>query len=137
MTKAKSPWQPIETAPEHPCEFLVDGPRLERPLVAWVLRDDTARIMTITQNGYQLYRDGSPCVYGATHWMPIPPPPDSAHTSANDDIDMDLLEKLDNDGGRRTGALRRAGYLEWTITENGRKALEEYKKRTALPEGER
>jgi hypothetical protein len=40
------------------------------------------------------------------------------------DLDLDLLRKLaSGEGGRRTGALRRAGYLEWTVTEAGLRAL--------------
>jgi len=50
---------------------------------------------------------------------------------ASGDIDMGLLEKLANGGGRRTGALRRAGYLTWVITDEGREALNEWKKREA------
>lgn len=38
--------------------------------------------------------------------------------------DMNLLRKLaSGEGGRRTGALKRAGYLEWTVTEKGLAAL--------------
>lgn len=40
-------------------------------------------------------------------------------------LDLELLRKLaSGEGGQRTGALKRAGYLEWTVTEAGTKALE-------------
>jgi hypothetical protein len=40
------------------------------------------------------------------------------------DLDLDLLGKFaDGEGGRRTGALRRAGLLEWTVTPRGLAAL--------------
>jgi hypothetical protein len=43
---------------------------------------------------------------------------------AEEDLDLDLLAKLaSGEGGRRTGALKRAGYLEWTVTEAGQRAL--------------
>lgn len=43
---------------------------------------------------------------------------------ANRPLDLDLLAKLaSGEGGRRTGALRRAGYLEWQVTAAGRAAL--------------
>lgn len=39
-------------------------------------------------------------------------------------LDLELLSKLaSGEGGRRTGALRRAGYLEWTVTPRGLAAL--------------
>lgn len=38
--------------------------------------------------------------------------------------DMNLLRKLaSGEGGRRTGALKRAGFLEWTVTPAGLAAL--------------
>ncbi len=40
------------------------------------------------------------------------------------EIDLDLLRKLaSGEGGRRTGALKRAGLVAWTITAEGRKML--------------
>jgi hypothetical protein len=43
-----------------------------------------------------------------------------------EDLDLDLLRKLaSGNGGRRTGALRRSGYLEWTVTPAGRRALDD------------
>lgn len=39
-------------------------------------------------------------------------------------LDLDLLRKLaDGDGGARTGALKKAGLLEWRVTDAGRRAL--------------
>lgn len=39
-------------------------------------------------------------------------------------LDMDLLRKLARgQGGKRTGALKRAGFLTWTVTEAGLEAL--------------
>ncbi len=44
--------------------------------------------------------------------------------SDDDDLDLDLLRKLaSGEGGRRTGALKRAGLLEWRVTDAGRAAL--------------
>jgi hypothetical protein len=43
-------------------------------------------------------------------------------------IDLNLLAKLaSGEGGTRTGALKRAGYLEWTVTPAGLEALAETK----------
>lgn len=42
-----------------------------------------------------------------------------------DGLDMDLLEKLARgEGGRRTGALMKAGLVKIEVTEKGMKALE-------------
>lgn len=42
-------------------------------------------------------------------------------------LDLDLLMRLAfGVGGRRTGALRRAGYLEWRVTDEGIRALRRY-----------
>lgn len=45
-----------------------------------------------------------------------------------DVLDLHLLAKLaSGEGGRRTGALKRAGYLEWTVTDAGLAALSKLK----------
>ena len=42
-------------------------------------------------------------------------------------VDLDLLAKLaSGEGGTRTGALKRAGLLEWTVTPRGLEALREW-----------
>lgn len=44
--------------------------------------------------------------------------------SLQPEIDLALLAKLaSGEGGRRTGALKRAGYIEWTVTPRGYAAL--------------
>ncbi len=46
---------------------------------------------------------------------------------SREELDMDLLLRLARGcGGRRTGALRRAGLLEWRVTEAGIAMLARY-----------
>jgi len=36
---------------------------------------------------------------------------------------LDLLKKMTQDGGKRTGELRRRGWLTWNVTDTGRRVL--------------
>lgn len=70
-------WQPIETAPNEG-EFLVYGGEV-RPEVFSSYPADVTKVLGLG-GGHESFvvADGDyhGCtVYGATHWMPLPPPP--------------------------------------------------------------
>ena len=70
MSKPKSPWQPIETAPKN-CKFVIVG---------WASGPMRGKALAQINNGgfyeFNSVNDDGEFHVRPTHWMPIPPLPE-------------------------------------------------------------